>query len=282
MSFSVRNNQKILVASPSAPFYPPNYWSANIGNVIYNNNLPNGKVGINTATPLFTFDISTPSTDGMRIQSPNYVGVVYENNNNNVNMTNGTLVFQLDCTGRRNNTQSSLYKASVIYNGDGTTRRGRYEDGVGDVSDFGSYQRVMTQFGSNRINIFGEDASGYIDDAVNPNTAYNMHASNIINARSGSLGLLSLDINGITNHKFFSNGNVTFGGTSNNPKAIVDISSTSKGFMLPRMTGPQAFAINPGPNEAGLMVYATSANSPSDISATGWWGWNGTAWRQLA
>ena len=115
-------------------------------------------------------------------------------------MTNGTFISQLDCTARRSNAQSTVYRNGVIYNGDGT----------------------------NKINILGQNASSYIDDAVDPNTAYNMHASNIINALSSStLGLLSLDINGLTNHKFFSNGNVTFGAASNNAKAIVDISSNS-------------------------------------------------------
>lgn len=243
-------------------------------------NSSNNRVGVGTSAPLYTLDISTSSVDAMRIQSPTYVNVVYENNNNNINMTNGTVVYQLDCTGRRNNGQSTLYRSGVIYNGDGTTRRGRYVEGVSETSAYGPYQRLMTQVGSNKINITGENASSYIDDAVDPNTAYNMHASNIINANaSGSLGLLSLDINGLTNHKFFLNGNVTFGATTNNPKAIVDISSNIKGFMPPRMTGAQAIAINPGVSDAGLMIYATSTSGA--ISAVGWWGWDGTTWKQL-
>ena len=243
-------------------------------------NASNNRVGVGLSAPLYTFDVSTSSVDAMRIQSPTYVNVVYENNNNNVNMTNGTVVYQLDCTGRRNNTQSTLCRYSIFYNGDGTTRRGRCEEGVAETSAYGQNQRVMTQVASNKINIFGERASSYIDDAVDPNTAYNMHASNIINANaSGSLGLLSLDINGLTNHKFFLNGNVTFGGTTNNAKAIVDISSNTKGFMPPRMTGAQAIAINPGVSDAGLMIYATSTSGA--ISAIGWWGWDGTTWKQL-
>jgi len=283
MSFSVKNNQKIIMTCPSSPLdisnIPPNYWSENTGNIIYNNNLPNGKVGINTSAPLYTFDISTSSTNAMRIQSFRNVNVVYERNNNNVNLTNGSVTYQLDCTGRRNNSQSTLYRAGVIYNGDGTTRRGKYVEGVAETSGFGPYQRVMTQVGTNKINIIGESASSYIDDAVNSNTAYNMHASNIINSLSGSLGLLSLDIDGVTNHKFFSNGNVTFGGTTNNPRAIVDISSNLKGFMPPRMTGAQVIDINPTVSEAGLVVYATSTSGA--ITAVGWWGWDGTTWKQL-
>jgi len=243
-------------------------------------NAINNRVGIRNTNPLYTLDISTSLVDAMRIQSPTLVNVVYENNNNNVNMTNGTVISQLDCTGRRNNTQSTLYRNGVIYNGDGTTRRGKYVEGVAETSAFGNYQKVMTQVGTNKINILGQNASSYIDDAVDPNTAYNMHASNIINALSSStLGLLSLDINGLTAHKFFSNGNVTFGAASNNAKAIVDISSNTKGFMPPRMTGAQAIAINPGASDAGLMVYATSTSGA--ISAVGWWGWDGSTWKQL-
>lgn len=279
MSFGLRKSAYptfVVTASTT-----PTLWSQN-GNNIYNNNT-GGNVGINNSNPIYTLDISTSSIDAMRIQSPTFVNVVYENNNNNANMTNGTVVYQLDSTARRNNGQSTIYRSGVIYNGDGTTRKGRYVEGVAETSAFGNYQSVMTQVGTNKVNILGQNASSYIDDVVDPNTAYNIHASNIINClSSSSLGLLSLDINGLTAHKFFSNGNVTFGGTTNNAKAIVDISSTTKGFLPPRMTGAQVLAINPTASEAGLMVYATSASvSPTTISAPGWWGWDGTVWKQL-
>lgn len=274
MSFSIKKNN-----NPAYVFNNSSLWSQS-GNNIYNNNT-GGKVGINNSNPIYTFDISTSSTDSMRIQSPTYVGVVYENNNNNVNIdVSTTVVYQLDCTARRANTQSTIYRCGVIYNGNGTDRRGKYVAGVAETSTFGAFQSVMTQVGTNKVNILGQNASTYNDNGVDPNTAYNIHASNIINCLSSStLGLLSLDVEGITKHKFFSNGNVTFGGTTNNANAIVDISSTTKGFMPPRMTGAQAVAIPTTAADAGLMVYATSASGA--ISAPGWWGWNGTTWTQL-
>jgi hypothetical protein len=285
MSFSVRNNQKKIVSSPSTTpdlsSYLPNYWSENTGNIIYNNTLPSGKVGINSSAPIYTFDVSTTSVNSMRIQSSTNVGIVYERYNNNVNLTNGTDVYVSQYSARRSGGLSGICILATIYNGDGTTRRGKVWEGCSAGGSPFPYQRAMTQVGTNKINIIGENSSSYIDDAVNPNTAYNMHASNIINALSGgTLGLLSLDIDGITNHKFFLNGNVTFGGTSNNSKAIVDISSTTKGFMPPRMTGEQVINnISPGASEAGLIVYATSTFGA--ISAVGWWGWDGATWRRL-
>ena len=53
--------------------------------------------------------------------------------------------------------------------------------------------------------------------------------------------------------------------------------STTAGFLPPRMTGAEVLAIS-NPAE-GLMVYATS--SASTITSKGWWGYNGSSWVQL-
>jgi hypothetical protein len=64
----------------------------------------------------------------------------------------------------------------------------------------------------------------------------------------------------------------------NNESSAVQINSTTKGFLPPRMTGTQVEAIV-SPAE-GLMVYATNAGV-GDINAKGWWGYDGTTWVQL-
>lgn len=53
MSLSIRNNQRLIIASPSTPV---NYWSADSSQNIFNNN--NGNVGIGTSTPAYKLDVS--------------------------------------------------------------------------------------------------------------------------------------------------------------------------------------------------------------------------------
>ncbi len=74
---------------------------------------------------------------------------------------------------------------------------------------------------------------------------------------------------------FCGNGQVGIGlPTSSNvhPTAQLEVASTSKGFLPPRMTQMQrGTIINPSP---GLMVYQTDGS-------TGYWYFNGTAWQKL-
>jgi hypothetical protein len=60
-----------------------------------------------------------------------------------------------------------------------------------------------------------------------------------------------------------------------NASAKLQIDSTTKGFLPPRMTGAQAELIS-SPAE-GLMVYATSGTGVT-ITSKGWWGYDGATW----
>ncbi len=63
-----------------------------------------------------------------------------------------------------------------------------------------------------------------------------------------------------------------------NASAVLDIQSTTMGFLPPRMTGAQAELI--GTPAAGLLVYSTDG-SGATITSLGWWGYNGTTWVKL-
>ncbi len=66
--------------------------------------------------------------------------------------------------------------------------------------------------------------------------------------------------------------------TTPDASAIADIASTTKGFLIPRMTGAQAEAIVlPA---TGLLVYSTDG-SGIIINAAGWWGFDGITWNKL-
>lgn len=68
------------------------------------------------------------------------------------------------------------------------------------------------------------------------------------------------------------------GGAPSNASAIFEANSTTKGFLMPRMTATQAEAIS-SPAE-GLLIYSTNGTG-STITSKGWWGWDGSAWVKL-
>jgi hypothetical protein len=83
------------------------------------------------------------------------------------------------------------------------------------------------------------------------------------------------------NYSLFIDGNTNNVGLSTstpNASALLDMTSTTKGFLPPRMTGAQAEAI--ATPAAGLMVYANNGNGTT-ITTTGWWGYDGAAWVKL-
>jgi len=59
--------------------------------------------------------------------------------------------------------------------------------------------------------------------------------------------------------------------------AALEVTSTTQGFLPPRMTATQASAIS-SPAE-GLLVYVT--DTKGTFTAKGWWGWDGAAWQKL-
>jgi hypothetical protein len=65
-----------------------------------------------------------------------------------------------------------------------------------------------------------------------------------------------------------SNGNVGIGTSAPNAAALLDVSSTTQGFLPPRMTGTQRDAISTPPN--GLVLYNTTTNK-LQVRAGGSW-----------
>jgi hypothetical protein len=65
-----------------------------------------------------------------------------------------------------------------------------------------------------------------------------------------------------------TNGSVGMGTATPNAKAKLEISSTTQGFLPPRMTTTQRDAITTPP--AGLMVYNTSTNKLNFYNGSAW------------
>lgn len=67
------------------------------------------------------------------------------------------------------------------------------------------------------------------------------------------------------------------GTTTIDNSAVLNIVSTTQGFLPPRMTATQGSAIS-SPAE-GLLIYVTNTNAT--FTAKGWWGYDGAAWNKL-
>lgn len=65
--------------------------------------------------------------------------------------------------------------------------------------------------------------------------------------------------------------------TTANSSSVVEITSTTKGFLPPRMTAAQGSAIS-SPAE-GLLIYVTDTDAT--FTSKGWWGWSGAGWEKL-
>ncbi len=71
----------------------------------------------------------------------------------------------------------------------------------------------------------------------------------------------------------FAQNNVGIGTTTPHNNAILDISSTEKGLLIPRMTTAERLGIGPTATAAGLLVY--------DMTDSNFWYWDGTQWVQV-
>src|SRR5437870_3547887 len=83
--------------------------------------------------------------------------------------------------------------------------------------------------------------------------------------------LLGLNLLMLLGAMCFAQQNVGIGTLTPNPNAMLEIQSSDKGFLLPRMTTTQRTAIGPSGTEVGLIVYDTDDSL--------FYFWNGTAWK---
>jgi hypothetical protein len=84
-------------------------------------------------------------------------------------------------------------------------------------------------------------------------------------------------INGANNHAIVTaGGNIGFGTTSPSPSALLELNSTTQGFLVMRMTAAQAIALTA---VDGLMIYVTTIAAP--FSSVGFWGRESGVWVKL-
>lgn len=64
-----------------------------------------------------------------------------------------------------------------------------------------------------------------------------------------------------------------------NPKAVLELKSTTKGFLVPRMNSEDADIMALGAGDAGMIVFVSDTNAT--FTTVGFWGWNGTSWSKF-
>lgn len=165
-----------------------------------------------------------------------------------------------------------------------------------NANNFGGY--FVANSGTNNYGVFGDgtsvgvygqsvDGDGVYGSSANPSSGKGVVAVSYINAAGTGYGLHASSGGSKTNNigGYFTaygatnnyalvtdGGNVGFGTTTPNAKAIVEMSSTTTGFLPPRMTTTQRTAISSPPT--GLVVYDTTDNKLAV--------YNGTAWKYFA
>lgn len=129
--------------------------------------------------------------------------------------------------------------------------------------------------GQTILNNFNSKAANYVATASDFTSSFK--ADYLGNVGLG--GNIVSTLNSFTgaNMVVTSSGNVGIGTTSPDASASLDITSTNKGFLPPRMTATQGSAIS-SPAE-GLLIYVTNTNGT--FTAKGWWGYDGAAWQKL-
>jgi hypothetical protein len=171
---------------------------------------------------------------------------------------------EIDFTVTAGASVTAAIKATSIANGKlvnsgfntaGTTGTGSID--LGETITFASTDGSVT---------IGDNGSGTFDIEVNSSNIDNIYTSDgtlsgnrVVSQSSNSLSFNDGDFSiGATFHYDEGNSNVGIGTATPDTSAILELSSTTGGFLFPRMTSTQRNAI--GSPATGLMVYQTDAD----------------------
>jgi hypothetical protein len=278
--------------------------SSEIQSVLYDNG---NNVGIGTTTPLAKIHVQAngASLQGMRIQNLNPTGVgrflFYNDSTNSYGtMTKYGTTFPSQPSGL-----AGLYPYANLWTfgnnaivpNDGTGRTlissagnvgiSYIKNGVPKLKFHADYNSGNVGIGGNttpraKIHLNNTDST-YINLMLSTNTtghtptdglniAVENKDASIINRENGGLimGTLNTERMRVT-----VNGNVGIGTATPNASAITEMSSTTQGFLPPRMTTVQRNAINLPVN--GLVIFNTTTGCINYCYNGGWYQWCGNA-----
>ena len=113
---------------------------------------------------------------------------------------------------------------------------------------------------------------------INANETYLLGTHGIVIHNNSTTAPIRFFTNASERMRLNSDGILAIGTTSPNASALLDLTSTTKGLLLMRMTGTEAEAISTPAD--GLVVYINNGNGTT-ITSTGFWGRDAGAWVKL-
>jgi hypothetical protein len=286
--------------------------SGTIGNSLIYDNSTLGNVGINTVSPASTLEIyksaganylyvtngTTGTNNGvlLRYNSVDYMGMTGsfltgELKIGGFNAGSYFMTFYSNNAERMRLTPSgrlligTTTESTYILDANGTVR----VQGTELRLDNATTGTINIYSNTPEIRFFSGDPTGY--RFYRSGTAMTWNSAGSMNLQIGGNDAYSLNASvghiwrtalsgGAAVARLDTGGSLSIGNAANaaNASSILDLTSTTKGFLPPRMTGAQAEAI--ATPATGLMVYANNGNGAT-ITSTGWWGYNGTTWVKL-
>jgi hypothetical protein len=100
-----------------------------------------------------------------------------------------------------------------------------------------------------------------------------------VNSSNNNYFRVGLGIGGVVDYRLNVSGGIRIeSDIYTTSSAVLELSSTTQGFLPPRMSGSQAESITSP--AVGLLVYANNGNGTT-ITSIGWWGYDGSAWNKL-
>jgi len=203
----------------------------------------------NIATPTFTTNITTPlviggtgTTSPLTLRATSGAGT-----------TNSDIIMQVGNNGATEAVR--VFSGGNVGIGTGTTNNGNRLNVNGNISAANFVPTAAVNYGlglnGTQLMLSGTGGVYFQDFGQGTQHLYSAHAGTKISTSGGARTLTA--------------------------SAALEVTSTTKGFLPPRMTGTQAAAI--ASKAEGLMVYVT--DTTGGFAAKGWYGWNGAAWEKL-
>jgi hypothetical protein len=259
-----------------------NYTNANIFSI-----LGSGNVGIGTTSPTVSLQLLTPSTTTLRVDSTNSFGrglkIETDGLNQNLTSDGGTfsIIGKYSTVWEMNTNviipEQYFYGGYVNFRKRSTTTNLAQiglEDNSNTYFNTGNFG-IGTTSPSEKLEVSG---NAKVDKLIGNNANFDIYAQYTnrgrITLHSSSSGAdstihTSFLTNGSTRMVINRGGNVGIGTTSPHSSALLEVASTTKGVLFPRMTGEQREAIEEP--ATGLIVYQTDATEGLYIyKSTGW------------
>jgi hypothetical protein len=233
-------------------------YNLTVSGVIIGNGAGTGKKNISLTTDSYGFFSNTTGENNVVIGTGGNIFTA-----NTIGSYNSALGF--DALPNNTEGQFNIALGTTALNGNTT---GSFNLGVG----YSALANITTA--NNNIGI-GKNAGSVLNNNNNNTSSTNSITIGTDSKSNGSnTTVIGNDL--VTHTRLY--GSLLLGTNVEQPSAILTVSSSTQGFLPPRMSGAQAEAIvNPA---EGLMVYSTDGTGVT-ITSKGWWGFDGTNWVKL-